>query len=72
MEDEELKKMTEDEEEWDMFDASTPAQPKRRKVTLVRDEGGEQQKKVTSTVSRSGDGDVVLESGRGTSILRAG
>ena len=41
--------MTEDEEEWDICDVSTHIQPKR--------------KRVTSTVSRSEDGDVVLSLG---------
>ena len=63
VEGEELKKMTADKEEWDIFDASAHVHPKRRRVTLVRDEGGEPQKKATSTVSRSGDGDVVLSLG---------
>ena len=49
VEEEELKKMMEDEEEWDIFDASTHIQPKRSKVA--------------STVSRSEDGDVVLSLG---------
>ena len=63
VEGEELKKVTEDEEKkWDEFDASAHVQPKRRRVTLVRD-GGELQKKATSTVSRLEDGAVVLNLG---------
>ena len=53
----------EDEEEWDVFDASAHVQPKRRRMTLASDEGGDPQKKVASTVLRLEDGAVVMSLG---------